>query len=103
MAVYYVNLNKPLETGIGKRYYDSKPETKYFSKPILVFGDVKIIIYSYTYLKKIQEFTLGFNTLNINDLTSNNTLILTLQDLYDPSKEIQQSKDIKIKVMVCVI
>jgi hypothetical protein len=70
LAVYYLTLNRPLETGIGKKYYDNRPETKYFSKPVVVFGDVKIAIHSYKTLKKVYEFTLGFNTLNIDALNA---------------------------------
>jgi len=53
LALYYLNLNRPLQTGIGRKYYDSKPETKYFSKPVIVFGDVRIAVYSYKTLKKV--------------------------------------------------
>lgn len=71
VGTYYLDLNQPLETGIGTKYYDSKPETKYFSGPVAVAGDVKIKIFSYKYLKKIHEFTIGFNTLNIDTLNHN--------------------------------
>ena len=49
----------------GRRYYDQKPETKYFKKPVVVCGDVKIVVSSYSRLKKEQKFSVGFNTHNI--------------------------------------
>jgi hypothetical protein len=56
--------------GIGTRYYDEKPETKYLKKPVVVCGDVKIMIYSYRRLKKEHECTVGFSTHNIDELNS---------------------------------
>ena len=49
-----MQLERPLETGIGLRYYDEKPETKYFKEPVVVYGDVKIKIYSYIFLKRVH-------------------------------------------------
>jgi len=66
LSNYYLNLNRPLQTGIGKRFYDERPETKYFKNPVLVFGDVKIVLYSFATLSKVHELTIGFNTLNLN-------------------------------------
>lgn len=86
LAEYYLSLNRPLQTGIGKRYYDNKPETKYFSKPVIVCGDVKIIVFSYKTLKRVQEFTIGFNTLAMDALNpqeDKKVLRLRHQDLYD--------------------
>ena len=37
----------PLKKGFGQKYYDQKPETKYLKHPVLVYGDVKIVFYSY--------------------------------------------------------
>jgi hypothetical protein len=42
-----------------------------------VYGDVKIIVYSYKTLKKIQELTVGFNTLGLNDLSKGEVLELS--------------------------
>lgn len=76
LAVYYLDLNRPLETGIGRKYYDSRPETKYFKQPVAVAGDVKIKVYSYEYLTKVHEFTIGFNTQHLDDLNSSHTGLL---------------------------
>ena len=57
-----------METGIGTRYYDCRPETKYFKGPVTVAGDVKIVVYSYKHLAKVREFTIGFNTHNMDSL-----------------------------------
>ena len=70
LASYYLELGRPLETGIGGRYYDQKPETKYFRQPVMVYGDVKIVVYSYKCLKRVQEFVFGFNTHNLEELGS---------------------------------
>lgn len=45
-------------------------------------GDVKIKIFSYKYLKKVHEFTIGFNTLNIDDLNQEGVVTLNDKDLY---------------------
>ena len=47
LSTYYLNKNKPLEKGLGNKFCDQKPETKFLSKPVLVFGDVKIVFYSF--------------------------------------------------------
>ena len=78
LANYYLNLNKPLCLGIGTNYYDQKPETKYFKKPVLVCGDVKIMLYSYSRLKKQHECTVGFNTHNIDQLNSQHPGLIIL-------------------------
>ena len=67
MGNYYLELGRPLETGIGRRYYDQKPETKYFKEPVIVYGDVKIVVFSFRSLKKEREFVVGFNTLNMEE------------------------------------
>ena len=33
-----------------------------------VAGDVKIVVYSYKHLAKVREFTIGFNTHNMDSL-----------------------------------
>ena len=82
------------------RYYDGKPETKYFSKPVVVSGDVKINIYSYKTLKRVPEFTMGFNTLTMDALNNpkdRNILRLGQQDLYDQTRD---STEIRVEVVV---
>ena len=65
-------------------------------KPVIVYGDVKIKVFSYKYMKKEHEFTIGFNTLNIDDLNQDGVLVLEDLDLYDRNKEI--SEKIRVKV-----
>ena len=48
--------------GIGDRCYDERPESKYLQGPVCVFGDVKIVFYSYEKLVLKKEFVVGFNT-----------------------------------------
>lgn len=61
-------------------------------------GDVKIVVFSFAALKKKHEFSLGFNTLNIDKLNSDNVLRLTFADLYEAEEELP--KNIVIEVII---
>lgn len=65
LADYYLNLNRPLPKGNGRRYYDQKPETRYFHTPVVVQGDVKVVLFSFAKLARQQELSFGFNTLQL--------------------------------------
>jgi hypothetical protein len=55
---------------------------------------VKITIHSYKTLKKVYEFTLGFNTLNIDHLNDSHKGVVRLEnsDLYDRSGDTKDEK-----------
>jgi hypothetical protein len=42
---------------------------------VIVCGDVKVVVYSYRHLSKVQEGVVGFNTLNIDALNQNKGVI----------------------------
>ncbi len=45
-------LNLPLANGIGNKFCDNRPETSYLKAPVVVYGDVKISVYSFKTLQK---------------------------------------------------
>lgn len=77
---YYLQLKSPLKSGIGSKFCDKKPETKFLTRPCLVSGDVKIVFYSFEKLVRKPEFVIGFNTRGLE--CDQSAVILGVGDWY---------------------